>query len=272
MLDQLSQGRLELGIGRGVLAARVAPLRRGSGGIRRAIYNEVLDILVAGLDARQPELPGQAFPLSRCADGIEALSAPPSRILVSDAQPRQRASGRAAGIPFLVYRGPPASIRDNVALYRQSWAEHRNDPGRLNAHVADPRIGVMCQVVVAETDTQALDAGRRAFVDFNHSILKLWHTHGDHSVDALFDWDLVVRADSVVSRGSPATVRATLARLVETTGCNYVIPSFAGQPDARAVDALARAVRAGGDAGACRRGASVLVNRRGSLRRRGCRL
>lgn len=125
-----------------------------------------------------------------------------------------------------VDRGPAASIRMHVDLYRRTWQQHRNDPGRLNGHVTEPKLGLMCQMVISDTDEEALTTGRTAFVDFNHSIFKLWHAHDDHSVDALFDWDSAIEAETMIC-GSPQHVRAQVSRLVEVTGCNYVLCSFA---------------------------------------------
>ena len=46
---------------------------------------------------------------------------------------------------------------------------------------------MMRQVFVADTDDEALTVTRvRHSQTCNHSILKLWHDHDDHSVDALF--------------------------------------------------------------------------------------
>jgi alkanesulfonate monooxygenase SsuD/methylene tetrahydromethanopterin reductase-like flavin-dependent oxidoreductase (luciferase family) len=224
MLDQMSRGRLELGIGRGV-----SPHELRHYGVdpaeSRAIYNEVLEILVAGLTRDSLTHEGTHFRYRNAPMEVKPYQRPYPAFWYPTHSPDSVRQAARQGFHF-VDRGPPASIGENVALYRQAWAANRDEPGRLNAHVSDPRIGVLCQVVVAETDREAMETGRRAFTDFNHSILKLWHTHGDHSVDALFDWESAVQASSVVC-GSPATVRAAVARLVETTGCNYVIGSFA---------------------------------------------
>jgi len=56
--------------------------------------------------------------------------------------------------------GPAAAVRGHVDLYWQTWESHRGDPGRLNAHVAAPKVGIRRQVVVADTDGEALATTR----------------------------------------------------------------------------------------------------------------
>ncbi len=122
--------------------------------------------------------------------------------------------------------GPAAAVREHVDAYRQTWELHRRDPGRLNGHVATPKVGVMRQVVIADTDEEALAITRPAHQDWYRSITKLWHDHDDHSVDGLFAWETATQHQTMIF-GSPASVREQMGRLIEDSGCNYVICSFA---------------------------------------------
>jgi alkanesulfonate monooxygenase SsuD/methylene tetrahydromethanopterin reductase-like flavin-dependent oxidoreductase (luciferase family) len=79
---------------------------------------------------------------------------------------------------------------------------------------------------VAETDDQALAATRPAYADWYRSITKLWHDRDDHSIDGLFAWEAATQNETLIF-GSPARVREQVVRLVEESGCNYVICSFA---------------------------------------------
>lgn len=56
--------------------------------------------------------------------------------------------------------GSAAMIRGAAEAYRRVWNTHRQDPGRLNAHVLEPKVGVSRQVGVANTDAEALAAAR----------------------------------------------------------------------------------------------------------------
>jgi alkanesulfonate monooxygenase SsuD/methylene tetrahydromethanopterin reductase-like flavin-dependent oxidoreductase (luciferase family) len=122
--------------------------------------------------------------------------------------------------------GPAAAVRQHVDLYRQTWAAHRHEPDRLNGHVEAPKVGVLRQVVVAKTDDEALAAAHTAHSDWYRSITKLWHDHDDHSVDGLFAWEPSTQHETMLS-GSPSRVREQMERLVETSGCNYVVCALA---------------------------------------------
>ena len=92
--------------------------------------------------------------------------------------------------------------------------------------MAEPKVGVLRQLFVADTDEEALAATRAAHGDWYHSIMKLWHEHGNHDLDGLFSWDTSTEHETIIF-GSPARVREQMARLLEVSGCNYVVCSFA---------------------------------------------
>ena len=57
--------------------------------------------------------------------------------------------------------GPAAAVREHTDAYWRAWNAHRHEPGRLNGHVAAPKVGVLRLVVVADTDDEALAAAMR---------------------------------------------------------------------------------------------------------------
>ena len=84
----------------------------------------------------------------------------------------------------------------------------------------------MRQIFIADTDEEALRLARPAHDAWYQSITHLWHRHGDHSVDPLFDWDGGLAAETLLV-GSPAKVREQVQRLVGESGINYFIGAFA---------------------------------------------
>ena len=224
MLDQMSGGRLELGVGRGV-----SPYELRYFGVdpaeSRAIFNETLGVLLAGLTHDRLTFEGRHHQYHDVPMELQPLQRPyPALWYPTNSLESVRYAARH-GFNY-VDRGPAAAVRERVDTYRQTWEQHRSEPDRLNGHIAAPKIGILCQVLVADTDDEALAIARPAFADFNNSILKLWHDHGDHGVDAAFDWEKGMQQGTVIC-GSPARVRERLSGLVEATGCNYVICSFA---------------------------------------------
>ena len=78
---------------------------------------------------------------------------------------------------------------------------------------------------MAETDDEALAVARSGYTDWYRSITKLWHEHDDHHPDELFSWEVATQHETIIF-GSPARVREQMTRLLEASGCNYVICSF----------------------------------------------
>jgi alkanesulfonate monooxygenase SsuD/methylene tetrahydromethanopterin reductase-like flavin-dependent oxidoreductase (luciferase family) len=113
-----------------------------------------------------------------------------------------------------------------VQAYREAWPRHQHDRGRLNAHVATPRIAINRQVIVADTDAEAEAIARAVHPRWAASFVKLWAEHGDTSYVQRVNLDAALRGETILC-GSPERVREQVARLIETTGVDYVICAFA---------------------------------------------
>jgi alkanesulfonate monooxygenase SsuD/methylene tetrahydromethanopterin reductase-like flavin-dependent oxidoreductase (luciferase family) len=224
MLDQLSGGRLELGIGRGV-----SPYELRNFGIdpvdSRAMFDESLSILLAGLTRPRLTFAGAHYNYQDVPVELHPLQQPYPPLWYPTHTPTSVEFAARHGFNF-VGLGPAAAVREHVDTYWREWNAHRQDPGRLNGHVAAPKVGVLRLVVVADTDEAAAAAARDAHGVWFRSITQLWHEHRDHSIDGLFAWETAV-ADKSILFGSPARVRREMQQLVAASGCNYVICAFA---------------------------------------------
>jgi alkanesulfonate monooxygenase SsuD/methylene tetrahydromethanopterin reductase-like flavin-dependent oxidoreductase (luciferase family) len=224
MLDHLSGGRLELGVGRGV-----SPYELGYFGVdaadTRAIFTETLAVLLAGLTHERLTFEGRYYRYHHVPMELRPLQRPYPPLWYPTHVPESVSYAARHGYHF-VGLGPAAGVRPLVDRYRQTWEAHRHEPGRLNGHVAAPKVGILRQVCVADTDDEAWAATRAAHGDWYRSITKLWHDHDDHTYDAFFAWEPSLQNETILF-GSPARVREQLARLLEISHCNYVIGAFA---------------------------------------------
>lgn len=223
MLDQLSGGRLELGVGRGVSPYELACFGVDPAGTR-ARFDEALAVLVAAMTNDRLTFAGGA----RCYRDVPLEMRPFQRpyppLWYPTHNPQSIEYAARHGFHF-VGLGSARQLRAQMDLYRSIWAKHRGDAGRLNGHVDDPKLGTLRQVFVAEHDDEALAVAEAAHRSWYRSITKLWHDHDDHSVDALFDWKDGIEHETILV-GSPARVRDQVARLLEQSGCNYMICAF----------------------------------------------
>jgi alkanesulfonate monooxygenase SsuD/methylene tetrahydromethanopterin reductase-like flavin-dependent oxidoreductase (luciferase family) len=224
MLDHLSGGRLELGVGRGV-----SPYEIGYHGFdparTRAMFQEALEVLVAGMTSARLTYHGEHYRYDDVPMELAPLQRPYPPFWYATSNVESVAWAASQNMHF-VGLGPAEAYRAFVEKYRAVWPAHRDDPRRLNAHVPTPRIGINRQVVVAETDKEADAIARAAHPRWAASFVKLWADHGDTTYAQRVNLDAALRHETILV-GSPERVRDQVARLIETTGANYVICSFA---------------------------------------------
>ena len=224
MLDHLSGGRLELGISRGVSPYELACFGVDPGGTRE-IFDEALEVLRAGLtepvlNHRGPHFHFDAVPLE-----IQPLQRPYPPLWYPTHNPGSVDYAARHGYHFATL-GPRAHVRRLIDQYKETWTRHRSDADRVNGHIAVPKLATLRQIFIADSDEAALRIARPAYQDWYHSITHLWHRHDDHSVDALFDWEGGIAAETVLI-GSPDRIREQLTCLVAESGINYFIGAFA---------------------------------------------
>jgi alkanesulfonate monooxygenase SsuD/methylene tetrahydromethanopterin reductase-like flavin-dependent oxidoreductase (luciferase family) len=237
MLDHLSHGRLELGVGRGV-----SPYELGYFGVdvadTRARFTEALTVLLTGLTHERLTFEGQYYRYHDVPMELRPLQRPYPPLWYPTHVPERVDYAARHGYHF-VGLGPAAGVRPLIEQYWHIWETHRHATDRLNGHVAVPKVGILRWVCVADTDEEAWTATHAAHEDWYRSIMQLWHAHNDHTYDAIFEWEPSLQGETILF-GAPARVREQLARLLEVSGCNYVIGAFAWGtlPHAQALHSL----------------------------------
>ncbi len=228
MVDQLTRGRLELGLSRGASQFEMA-----SYGVTaedsRARFKEALDIMLMGLSTGQVDYHGNYYSY----EGVETRLRP----VQTPYPPLWYPTSNVDSIPWLASEGMSAifalhlapsldHVWQMLATYRREYEAHRVDAHRLNGHVAEPNYGFSAHVHVAETDEQAVRQARESWKHFFESFSYLWVKHGmgDRYANRS-DFDQLLGEGKMLI-GSPATVRERLKGYVEEAGGNYVVGSF----------------------------------------------
>jgi alkanesulfonate monooxygenase SsuD/methylene tetrahydromethanopterin reductase-like flavin-dependent oxidoreductase (luciferase family) len=237
MLDQMSHGRLELGVGRGVSPIESKVFGLQSIDESRAKYRETLDIFFAACKTDVLNFQGKYYSYEDAELHLKPVQKP--------WPPLWFPSSNRESIEFTARHGYNtaliATAADSRALferYRELWAHHRNDPGRHNAHVASPFLAKTQHLVIADTDAEAEDLGLKAYETWKGHMHHLTRKHGRPDVMKLDPY-----AEDSVQRlvaGMPRTVLQQLEEIIKTTGMNYLmcIFSFGDLPPAPALRSL----------------------------------
>ncbi len=232
MLDHLSGGRLELGVGRGVSPIEAMIFGMQDVETSRARYRETLDfffracaspvVRYRGVDVELHNKPVQKpypplwFPSSN-KDSIDF-------------------TGRHGYHTAIISSHAEAKAR--FAQYREVWERHRNDPGRHNAHVARPFLARTQHLVIAEDEREATDAGVAAYETWKSHLHYLTRKHGRPDVIPLDPF----AAGSVMRliAGTSQQVTEKLQDVIRQSGMNYLLCvfSFGSLPAAMAMRSL----------------------------------
>ena len=247
MLDQMSGGRLDLGVGRGV-----SPFELAHFGVElkeaQPMYLEAYEVVMKALSSRVLDFEGRYYRFSRVPVMLEPFQKPHPPLWYGLSNP-QSVDWAAKTALNVVSNAAPEAVRRVTERYRAEWTRLGNDPKRL------PFVGMTRHLVLAESDREALEAGRRSYRRWYESFAFLWREHKaplPQTVTYTEDFDGVLENGQAIA-GSPETVRKALLKQAAETGVNYFLLRFAFgdlslAESARSVELFAKHVMPGFEA------------------------
>ena len=169
MLDNLTNGRLEVGVGRGISPFEHAyfgnPILES-----REMFADALEVLVKGFTSERlthdgpyykyRDVPLVIHPMQKPYPGLwQGVTSPESAFHAG----RNRMNALALG------------ATDHAAHSLEAWREAASHPAEraINAHVAEPRYGAGRQIVIADTDQEAHRIARAAYDQYVANIQDL---------------------------------------------------------------------------------------------------
>jgi alkanesulfonate monooxygenase SsuD/methylene tetrahydromethanopterin reductase-like flavin-dependent oxidoreductase (luciferase family) len=257
MLDHLSGGRLDIGVGRGGVMEAYFWGQEADSETNYARYVETLEIMREGLSHDRLTYTGRFHSFDNLPMYLRPLQKPYPPLWYM----RNPVTAAMEGMHTILV-GSLDSLAPAVTRYRSAWAEHQG-ADVLTAQGDEPMIGLVVHMVVADTDAEAIAAATPAWEKYRWNLAaprrleaeKRGLTQFMHSKDGSFGFvgdrpaglparetrrDIeaeLERFDQQKSRahpnrlggvalaGSPVAVREYLDEYV-ATGANYFVCSF----------------------------------------------
>jgi alkanesulfonate monooxygenase SsuD/methylene tetrahydromethanopterin reductase-like flavin-dependent oxidoreductase (luciferase family) len=219
MLDHLSGGRIEVGIGRGA-----SPHELNYFGVdadtAQGMYVEGYHVIMQALTEGAVNFGGLHYRFADVPIDLKPVQRPHPPLWYAVPVP-EGAAWPAQNNINIVCGGPLPRVREITDRYRAEREAAGHSPETL------PLLGINRFVVAAETDREAMALGRRAWPPFFQSFMKLWKLHGTQPRYARIpeDFDTMVRNGGAIA-GSPATVRDQVRSMVDAAGATYFIGQF----------------------------------------------
>ena len=222
ILDNMSHGRLEIGVGRGV-----SPFELNFHGVdpetSREVFLEALEVLEKGMQTDRLDHAGKRFQYKHVPIEVRPLQQPHPGIWYPSSNPEGSTFAGERGYNFMTL-GTRTLAKKNIDAYRAAYAK------RGKAQVASPNfsggtaIGVNRHVVIADTDADAVKIAEPAHQLFHANLTKLWRENHATTPAARASIGSIqeAMAEGAIIVGSPETVRAEVQRQVDELGLNYM--------------------------------------------------
>ena len=219
MLDQMSGGRFQLGVGRGVSMYETAAYALDFNKTQ-AMYHEAFQVLMKGLTSDELSFAGEFYTFHKLPMILKPVQQPHPPLWYGVTLPGNAAWPAENDVNIVAL-----GLRDNTSAIIKAYREARAKAGR---DAEGTLMGVSRHVVVADTDERALTIARRAYPLWRTSFRWLFNRHGtEPRVIGIYPptFDELMALNNGIA-GSPETVRRYLAEEIAANGCNYLVPQM----------------------------------------------
>jgi alkanesulfonate monooxygenase SsuD/methylene tetrahydromethanopterin reductase-like flavin-dependent oxidoreductase (luciferase family) len=215
MLDHLSGGRLEIGIGRGRSPIELRLYGRDAANAQ-AVFEEALAVIQLAFSQEYVTFQGEHFAFDRVPMELRPLQQPHPPLWYGVGSPESAAYCGERGFHGVTLARPALAAEIVQRFFRAASAAGR----------ARPNVGIARFVVVGESDREAQALANRAYPVWHESFFELFHRYGQRPVSSWSDSFDEMAANGLAFAGSPASVRAAIQAQLDETGVNYFVGQF----------------------------------------------
>jgi len=249
MVDQLSNGRYQIGVGRGTGGGTEFAMWGGDPEENNERYDETYEVLMKGLQSEFLTHHGKFFNYEDVWMAVRPYQQPHPPLWYAGNP--ERAAER--GMNF-IGAGSIRNIAAHTEKYREVWAQsqqHTDDP--LVAKLDQPLYGGMKHIFIADTDDEARERAITAYNSYRTHFAKpaptggeategtsgafndaakrsIWfrdqaNTTATRQGPAALEPEKALELEALLA-GSPATIRDFMTRYAEGSGANYFVGAF----------------------------------------------
>jgi alkanesulfonate monooxygenase SsuD/methylene tetrahydromethanopterin reductase-like flavin-dependent oxidoreductase (luciferase family) len=216
MLDHLSQGRLEIGIGRGRSPIELM-LYGQNVEEAQSVYEETLAVIELSFTQERLTFKGKHFNFENVPVELRPRQQPHPPFWYGVGTPDSAEEYGLRGFNAVTLaKAEPAAVltkRFYEATARGGWQ--------------DRCMGICRFIVVGETDREAEALAARAYPVWHQSFFELFYRYGQKPVQTTWAPSFAeMQASGLAFAGSPATVAKALRSQLELVGANYLVGQF----------------------------------------------
>jgi alkanesulfonate monooxygenase SsuD/methylene tetrahydromethanopterin reductase-like flavin-dependent oxidoreductase (luciferase family) len=226
MLDHLSYGRLEVGVGRGVSPFELK-YHKVEHDESREIFIDAFKCISAGLTTDSLSYRGSHFTYENVPIALRPLQRPHPAFWYGSSNTTGSTWAGEHGLHFVTL-GPIPTAKANISAFKEAFAKRGRAAQPKAEFPGGAAIGVQRHIFVADTDEEAMRFAKPAMNAHLANLNWLRDLHGVTGLTSRLnvprgaDYEACV-ADGTVVSGNPETVRAEIERQVGELGVNYLL-------------------------------------------------
>lgn len=221
MLDQLSGGRLDIGVGRGISPHEFEAFGEDFAESGEA-FDHCFNILHQGFTRDRIDYSSKRYTFKDTPVVLRPRQQPHPPFwygLRGEHGPVFAAKRGMNGVTL----GPDAHVRKVMQAFREQWVLQADERKAFGSPVSSPIVGVMRAMFIADTDAEAERVARKAHKAWFDNLAWLWKVRGTYPpISIAADFDQAKAAGTLVA-GSPDTVAKTFKAQAESLGHNYLV-------------------------------------------------
>jgi alkanesulfonate monooxygenase SsuD/methylene tetrahydromethanopterin reductase-like flavin-dependent oxidoreductase (luciferase family) len=226
MLDHLSCGRMEVGVGRGVSPFELK-YHKIEHEDSREIFIDAFNCVSAGLITDTLNYSGPYYKFDNVPIALRPLQRPHPAFWYGSSNTIGSTWAGEHGLQFVTL-GPMPTAKANIAAFKEALAKRGRAAQPKAEFPGGAAIGVQRHIFIADTDEKARRFAKPAMDAHLAHLNWLRDMHGVSGLTSRLnvprgaDYEACV-ADGTVISGAPETVRAEIERQVRELGVNYLL-------------------------------------------------